>query len=900
MLRTPPAPAPVRVLAGFLIATIAGCGGSEPTPPPPPPPPKSAASIAISTGDAQQAAAGTAVAVPPAVLVRDAGGAPFAGAVVQFAVTAGGGAVAGGSATTDAAGIARVTSWTLGASGEQRLTATTGSVAPVTFTATLTPDTETTTVDIGPGGGTLHVTTPGHPLQGLAVTVPAGSFVAAGALSVAIAANATAPALPSGYRVAGPIIDIITTQGRASRLMTVQVPVTRAANEDIVLTLHDPSRGVTEVLPTIARGATSVTVLTAHLNGDLLLGPGTAAGLRTGRMGSVWLMPIAFTVPQPPVSLPEISWPVLDHGSATSPDGFGSAIPALIALASARGEQDFVSQIRPLATPGFYAEAAPVAVTSRIWARQKGLLRSLTAELATAMQPLPKAERDEILHRNLIASMVLSSSKAVMTAFTSGGTEGAELFGNAVEGSEESLDIVHPAVVTKRIKVRRTVGGYDPVSVPVTPDQPLRTMSGALAISSFLLPFEEVAGDLSDLRATLALPEHSAERKTRNRMLASLEAMIPPTMEVRLTPTEGWHRYSSGPIAIRSETAQLRSTDNDPPTLAIHDEAGEVVVMAVATPIEAEAIAVALPVGEPKNLVISGVETVGGRLRQKAPMGEGLVWVPFQIVPEHFPLAFGASEVTFDAAVPYPPEGGYRIRWNWGDGDTTEVANSIRGVHNYEVVRDRRVIATLLPATGETVLAVDTARVTTGQPFWKITTFLDADGFYSNPPEPEEMDDVFFRSMNGAGLIALVPVPGGRELRLYAKGSGTWEAAECCPPPFTPSDDWLMIGENPRVFHGELGSFWSSWRDTGLIFNGTISDGTFSGHSIGPKHTFTVEDGGQQVGTEYGLEFNLHMDGKSISGIMTLTIWGIDEETGEVGKNSESKYRFIVGGERLH
>lgn len=102
------------------------------------------ASVAGTAGDGQSATVGTAVATPPAVVVRDAGGTPVAGVAVTFAIASGGGSVSGGSASTGADGVATVGRWTLGdAAGANTLTATVGaenvSGNPVTFTATGTP-----------------------------------------------------------------------------------------------------------------------------------------------------------------------------------------------------------------------------------------------------------------------------------------------------------------------------------------------------------------------------------------------------------------------------------------------------------------------------------------------------------------------------------------------------------------------------------------------------------------------------------------------------------------------------------------------------------------------------------------------------------------------------------------
>jgi hypothetical protein len=91
--------------------------------------------LTIEAGDNQTTFAGSAVATPPAVRVRDAHDNPVAGAQVVFAVATGGGAVTGGTTTTNASGIATVGGWTLGLSaGSNTLTATVAGLQ-VTFTA---------------------------------------------------------------------------------------------------------------------------------------------------------------------------------------------------------------------------------------------------------------------------------------------------------------------------------------------------------------------------------------------------------------------------------------------------------------------------------------------------------------------------------------------------------------------------------------------------------------------------------------------------------------------------------------------------------------------------------------------------------------------------------------------
>jgi hypothetical protein len=100
------------------------------------------AKLAKSAGDAQTAAAGAFVAIPPAVKVTDAGGNPIQGVLVTFQVSLGGGTVAPTTpVSTNASGVAAATSWKLGTTaGQNQLTATVSATGvagnPAVFNAT--------------------------------------------------------------------------------------------------------------------------------------------------------------------------------------------------------------------------------------------------------------------------------------------------------------------------------------------------------------------------------------------------------------------------------------------------------------------------------------------------------------------------------------------------------------------------------------------------------------------------------------------------------------------------------------------------------------------------------------------------------------------------------------------
>ncbi len=98
-------------------------------------------------GDGQTAEAGSAVATPPSVVVRDPFSNPMPGFPVTFAAVSGGGSVAGAGPSTDASGVAAIGAWNLGAiPGANTLTASGANLtgSPLSFTATgvdLTPPT---------------------------------------------------------------------------------------------------------------------------------------------------------------------------------------------------------------------------------------------------------------------------------------------------------------------------------------------------------------------------------------------------------------------------------------------------------------------------------------------------------------------------------------------------------------------------------------------------------------------------------------------------------------------------------------------------------------------------------------------------------------------------------------
>jgi hypothetical protein len=137
------------------------------------------ASIAISAGDGQSATVGVTLPVQPAVVAKDANGNPSPGVAVTFTAAEGSGGVSTGttfspsvSVNTDATGTAKV-NWQLGAiAGRNVLTASVGTLQPVTFTATGTAGPPSQMVAVGANDIQIN---PGQQPPALSVRVTDGA-----------------------------------------------------------------------------------------------------------------------------------------------------------------------------------------------------------------------------------------------------------------------------------------------------------------------------------------------------------------------------------------------------------------------------------------------------------------------------------------------------------------------------------------------------------------------------------------------------------------------------------------------------------------------------------------------------------------------------------------------------
>jgi hypothetical protein len=170
--------------------------------------------ISIVTGNNLSAEVGSATGVAPSVKIVDGNNDPVAGAEVLFSVVTGGGSVSPSTAiTTDANGIATVSSWTLGtATGAQtlraRISGSGGLVSSVTFSATATVG-QATQLVLNAGNNQSRV-------SGQALTT-APSVVVRDAFGNPVAGVPVSFAVVSGGGTVSPATSVLTdAQGVAS------------------------------------------------------------------------------------------------------------------------------------------------------------------------------------------------------------------------------------------------------------------------------------------------------------------------------------------------------------------------------------------------------------------------------------------------------------------------------------------------------------------------------------------------------------------------------------------------------------------------------------------------------------------------------------------------------------
>jgi PKD repeat protein len=915
----------MRTCLLITLATIlAGCGGDGGSPPAPPA--STPTVVVVHAGDAQTVASGEAAPIAPAVQVRDAQGRGVAGVTVTFAVAAGGGTIEGSTPSTDVDGVARIARWVLGTTGVQRLTAQTASLPSVTFSANILPGSEAVVSTVAASGGVVQITSDGHPFKGLRLEIPPGAFSGAETWTLRLASTAPAPALPSGFRIGGPALAISTTAMRAASLMTLIVPITRSSTAHTALALRDPLRRVWEVLPTIARTDSTITVLTAHLRRDLLVGRSAAASarvaggpalamLRADSAAELWPVEAVLPVPVvPPIYGADgaFDWPVRDQGSPLFPN-FGLETSVLrFKLATSDSARTMSSVFRGLDTPGFYADGGPPAALAKAAEFRLGGYANLESFRFRLRASNTKAQADELVQRNLSTQLAITGQFVPLATYSSSAAApfsdiyGANgVFGLAV-GSPENTIIMSGAATPSKLNFVRTSAGFGELSASSGAHLPPTRVDAMLPVSSFVYPYERVDALANSV---FRLGGTSGEERRRINFSLTEGAGVPqPQLEAEAVPGGGWVPVINNTFTLRSRDTRVRvrraaggggGSDHglhfaDFTTRAeLARSVGDTIAIGTVSAFRA------LPEGRSMSLVVSPTQrTLSLNLAQVTALDVELQRADFAIRPDTSRISADSLRVSMEAPVALPPAGGYRMRWQWGDGSVAETVNTATATHTYARPGNYTVVATLQTADTRATLAVDTAYVAErgAVASWIVTSFTDADGLFDDGPpgSGNVLIDVLARMLAAprAGLITVDSggAPVTRTLRLRVKPDAMWEAPGCCAAPL-PNELRHSLGVDPPVTYA-VGPFFAGWnRDFWTQSTTNLGAGTFTAQQLLNLADFNVENGGVQRGPAGAIRFTATRSGTAMTGTISIWLWPVNEDPPQYVDPPE-EYRF--------
>ncbi len=750
-----------------------------------------------------------------------------------------------------------------------------------------------------PPGGTYEITASDHPYRGLRLTARPGALTTAGRWQMDVGVTSPSLNLPTGFAAAGPPLRITTEQVRTGGLLLLDVPVTVPSGHTVVIALRDPVRRVLEVLPTIDRTATSVRVATTHLRGDLLVGPeGPASSSTAGARAptTAELIPIQMMLPlsdvAPVMNPASDRWPVLEYGSGPEPDGHGIAIPLLTALNRITSGPQLSQFVRPLDQPGFYAEGAPLAAVVRLSrelaALDDGILNDLEQQLALVDKP----RRDQFLMEATTANLALQGPTVVAVARTASKRVYATAY--ATGGSGTSVTYITPGQLGASSHLFSQASGFAAQQVPTTADGPAATSTGVVPLNSAVIPYERARMMLANLQrmATADFEERADISETM-----SIEAGLPATeLEMEVESGKGWQRIQRKKVVLRSRVGTLRLTTPGDMTVHHYSTGTQDLASPTGSLNTAASYFQNLPQSPPRQVTVSRQAMMLQGLRQMSAATFSMMRADFEVTPDQLEMP-DDRKVDLTPIVPEPPTEGFRIRWQWGDGTTTETTSTAVATRTYQQPGDYEVVASLL-STGGILLAADTVQVGGGPaPYWRLTTVSDADELLDDDDISGSGDVVsMLRRMlasPGAAMISIEDGPGGKTLYLRVRKSGTWP--DGIPDAFNSASEWRMVlGPGAPEVH-PLGPYFSAWRTASWSQStSSLTNGNVLGQNILGTTSYNVYNAGTQTGPAGGVRINATRNGMVMSGALGFWIWFVDDDDDIVGQAEEYPFPFTA------
>ena len=186
---------------------------------------------------------------------------------------------------------------------------------------------EEISVNIGPNGGTVMVSNPESPINGLTITVPSESYAETRTYSVSYS-EISEHELGEYFNPISPLITIKNGGGYSDEAFDVKIPISKGDDEFTVGILYDEITGKIEILPTISQDESSITVNTRHF-ATSTISSGTT--LKKGMDGSSLGNLVISSIKESVISLQAVvssgytpgidDWEFPNFGSYISPGG---------------------------------------------------------------------------------------------------------------------------------------------------------------------------------------------------------------------------------------------------------------------------------------------------------------------------------------------------------------------------------------------------------------------------------------------------------------------------------------------------------------------------------------------------------------------------------------------------
>ncbi len=739
--------APLLAAAFVLLA----CGGGDPgtgpgptpPPPPPPPPPPTLVSVAVAPDTlALEAVSRTGTLTATLAPSGATGTIVWRSANTAIATVSG----SGTSATVTAI-----------APGSTQIVASVGAIEG-SATVTVPPVPQEFETSIPASGGTLRVDIPGHPFDDFSIEVPPGSF--SGSTEWRVSTDSTPGTFPAGVTALGPGLRIEGPTGltQGGQMLTLRVPVSAAPSETVVIALVDGTTGAFDLLPLMGRDANSVTVMTRHLDASRFSRPAGSTGMRAARMrfaqsdiGAI-LMPIK--VPAglmqnvaSSMNLNRHAWPVAEDGSANFPEGHGSAKAAL-SVSAALLDYDLQTLVRQQGNGWFYRDTAPLAtvmITSLLQRQHEIALQAVRAirpsvgsanGMMSSIADLPKASWDSLMATNILAAMALTGEPqlflklADVDDITDRGKHAWAVAVAAENGVIRFLDPVHPG--STRALPLTSNGFADVASKSLVSDAAATNRSFVMSVPTALMDLTASRQQLMAMET--ALRASGTEREALNQAL--WEQTNSRVFEVQSRRTEvAAYSTIDGPVVVRDSVASIKLSGAGSADLSLRFYEPGSDTEALRSAGGASVLIEDLPGvkdAEPgEKVVVEGVVVEEDTDHQVAPLRFEVTKAQFRIVRDTVDLR-DSSYFVWKVDLTEPPDEGYRIEWNWGDGtEPTVKLNDTAADHQFTRVDTFVVTARLMSLDDPAVeLARDSAVAFTGPlPFWQLTSISDPTNF---------------------------------------------------------------------------------------------------------------------------------------------------------------------------